>query len=381
MSQHPSDDPERPFFATAAKGTEGVLRDELRELGLPLVKAARGGVHFGGWLADAMRACLHSRIALRVLLRQASFEAGDADALYAGVRAVSWERVLSPRHTLAVDATLRDSAVSHSAFAAQRVKDAIVDRLRDLQGARPSVDKNDPDVRVLLHWVRGHATLALDLAGSSLHARGYRLAAGEAPLRETLAAAIVRLSRWDCATPFLDPLCGAGTIAIEAAQLALGIAPGLARPRFGFERWASHGEDERRAIAELRAEARAAVRGREHAPPIIASDRDPAVVAQARANAERAGVAIELRRADVRALEREHGRAWLVTNPPYGERLEQDPNFMPELAAVLERLHGYRVCVLAGDRSLLRAMRARPRLEHALWNGPLECRLLGWEIA
>lgn len=389
MSQHPSDDPERPFFATAAKGTEGVLRDELKELGIARVKATRGGVYFGSEcaaegssaeLASALRVCLHSRIAVRVLARQASFEAGDGDALYAGVRAVPWERVLDARLTLAVDAHIRDSPVTSSAFAAQRAKDAIVDRLRDLHGARPDVDRHNPDVSVVLHWVGDRATVSLDVGGGSLHARGYRSEAGTAPLRETLAAALVRLSEWDGRTPLHDPFCGSGTLAIEAAQWARAIAPGLGRARFGCERWASHGAGEQSLLAELRQEARAGARPGSEAPPIFASDDDERVLAFARRNAQRADVEIRFTRADARRLERSHERAFVLTNPPYGERLATGQAFPDELATSFRRLRGYRVCALCGDRALPRAMRTRPVIEHALWNGPLQCRLLGWEV-
>jgi putative N6-adenine-specific DNA methylase len=389
MSQHRSDDPERPFFATAAKGTEGVLRKELQELGIARVKATRGGVYFGSErggdgsgteLASALRVCLHSRIAVRVLARQASFAAPDGDALYAGVRAVPWERVLDARRTLAVDAHIRDSPVTSSAFAAQRAKDAIVDRLRDLHGVRPDVDRRDPDVSVVLHWVGDHATVLLDVAGGSLHARGYRSEAGTAPLRETLAAAVVRLSEWDGRTPLHDPLCGSGTLAIEAAQWARAIAPGLGRAPLGYERWACHGTGEQRLLAELREQARAQARPASDAPPIFASDDDERVLALARRNAQRAGVEIRFARADARRLERAHERAFVVTNPPYGERLSASADFYDQLAAGLRRLHGHRVCALCGDRALPRAMRIKPVIEHALWNGPLQCRLLGWEV-
>jgi 23S rRNA G2445 N2-methylase RlmL len=389
MSQHPSDDPERPFFATAAKGTEGVLRKELVELGIPRVKATRGGVYFGSEragdtssvpLASALRASLYSRIAVRVLARQASFEARDAEALYAGVRAVPWERVLDARRTLAVDAHIRDSAVTSSVFAAQRAKDAIVDRLRDLCGARPDVERRDPDVSVVLHWIGDRATVLLDVAGGSLHASGYRSEAGAAPLRETLAAAVVRLSEWDGRTPLHDPLCGSGTLAIEAAQWACAIAPGLARARFGCERWACHDAGEQRVLAELREEARACARPASQAPPILASDDDERVLAIARRNAQRAGVQITFARADARRLERAHERAFVLTNPPYGERLAATQSFHDELAAAFRRLHGHRVSALCGDRALPRAMRMRPAIEHGLWNGPLQCRLLAWDV-
>lgn len=382
MSQHPDDDPERPYFATAARGTEGVLRAELTELRIPKVKATRGGVYFGGELRHALEACLRSRIALRVLRREASFVADDRDALYDGVRAIAWERVLDPARTLCVDAHVRNAQVTNSAYAAMRVKDAVVDRLRDLHGARPSVDKRDPDVRIVLHWNGARAGVLLDLSAASLHARGYRSESGEAPLRETLAAAIVRLSGWDRRTPLIDPMCGAGTLVIEAAQLAGGIAPNVER-RLGVERWASHDEGERGVLAEVRERVRAGAgtgAGTAEVSVIEGRDRDGRVLEIARRNALRAGVSIAFERTEVAALERRYERALVLTNPPYGERLAAPAEQSKELARAFKRLRGYRVCVLAHDRAILRAMGQRPSLEHALWNGRLECRLLAWDI-
>jgi 23S rRNA G2445 N2-methylase RlmL len=380
MTQHRSDDPDRPFFATAARGTEGVLRDELRELRIPGVKATRGGVHFGGGLANAVRACIHSRVAVRVLWRQRVFEARDPGELYEGVAGVEWERVLDPRKTLAVDAMVRDAPSTHSVFVAQRVKDAIVDRLRERQGARPSVDLRDPDVRVVVHWVRSEVRVLIDVAGASLHARGWRSEAGEAPLRETLAAAMLRLSGWDRRSPLIDPMCGAGTLAIEAAQWARGIAPGLARPRLALERWSSHDQSQREWLSALREEARQSVRPASECPPILAHDIDERVLSIARSNAARAGVGLELARADARRITPRFGAAWLVTNPPYGERIEGAAGLDLELAQAFRTLRGHRVCVLARDRGLPRAMQRRPILEHPLWNGPLECRLCCWQL-
>jgi putative N6-adenine-specific DNA methylase len=241
------------FFATAAKGTEPALRDELRELRLPRVRADRGGVHFEGALEDAARACLWSRVALRVLLEAHTFDAPSGDALYEGVRSIDWTAWLTARTTLAVRATCRSSTLTHSQFVAQRTKDAVVDQLRDRLGARPSVDKEDPDVLLAVHVARDRATLYLDVGGASLHKRGWRARSGEAPLRETLAAAVVRLSGWDRESTLVDPMCGAGTIAIEAAAWAGRVAPGLGRAQFGVERWARHDSPMRAIMARLRA--------------------------------------------------------------------------------------------------------------------------------
>jgi 23S rRNA (guanine2445-N2)-methyltransferase / 23S rRNA (guanine2069-N7)-methyltransferase len=380
MTQHRNDDPERPFFATAARGTEGVLRDELRELRIPGVKATRGGVHFGGALASAIRVCMYSRVAVRVLWRQQVFEARDPAELYDGVATVEWERVLDGSKTLCVDAMVRDAPSTHSVFVAQRVKDAIVDRLRERQGVRPNVDLRDPDVRVVVHWVRSEVRVLIDVAGASLHARGWRSEAGEAPLRETLAAAMLRLSGWDRRSPLIDPMCGAGTLAIEAAQWARGIAPGLGRARLGLERWSSHDDGERALLRNLREEARQNALPASESPPIIAQDIDERVLAIARSNAVRAGVQVEFARADARRVAPVLGAAWLVTNPPYGERIEGAPGLDLELAQAFRALRGYRVCVLARDRGLPRAMQRRPILEHPLWNGPLECRMCCWQL-
>jgi len=197
-----------PFFATAAKGTEGALRDELRELRIPGVRADRGGVHFGRTWEDAWLACLHSRIAMRILAEVARFPAPSGESLYQGVRAVDWSAWLSPRHTLAVTANCRSGALTHTGFIAQKTKDAIVDPLRDRFGDRPSVDRKDPDLHVFVHLVRDEAVVYLDLAGESLHRRGYRSEHGEAPLKDTLAAAMLRLCGWDRASPLVDPMCG-----------------------------------------------------------------------------------------------------------------------------------------------------------------------------
>jgi 23S rRNA G2445 N2-methylase RlmL len=362
------------FFATAAKGTEPALRDELRELRLPGVRAARGGVHFEGDMGDAARACLWSRVSVRVLLEVSQFEANDADALYGGVHAVDYGRWMTPRTTLAVRATCRSSHLTHSQFVAQKTKDAIVDSLRDRFGARPDVDLDDPDVGVAVHLARNLATLYLDVGGGSLHERGWRARGGDAPLRETLAAAVVRLSGWDRESPFVDPMCGAGTIAIEAAAWARCMAPGLARVRFGFERWASHDDAERIAMRDLRERAMAA--SLPHGPPIRASDVDSLAVERTHANARRAGVDLVVEKRDVADLEPTALEGFVVTNPPYGLRLDHDDALYDDLARALRGMRGHTVAVLAGSPAIARAMRREPERFWILHNGPIECRLL-----
>src|SRR6266542_4203007 len=208
------------FFATCAKGTEGALRRELVALGLRHVRGDRGGVSFEGPLEAGMRACLHARTAMRILLELARFPAPTQEALYEGTRAIAWEEWLTARTTLAVEASVTSSAITHSGYAALKVKDAIVDRLRDKLGARPDVDPKDPDFAVVLHLARGEAAISLDLAGEPLHRRGYRAQTTIAPLKETLAAAVLALGGADPELPFVDPMAGSGTLAIEHALRA-----------------------------------------------------------------------------------------------------------------------------------------------------------------
>jgi putative N6-adenine-specific DNA methylase len=366
------------LFATAARGTEGAVRDELRDLGFRGVRADRGGVHFGRSLDEGFRACLELRTAIRVLYRLGSFEAPSGEALYEGVSAIDWSPWITPRHTLAVRAVCHGSALTHSQFVAQKTKDAVVDQLRARLGARPSVDLDDPDVTLFVHLTRDRATVYLDLSGGSLHRRGWRARAGEAPLKESLAAAVLRLSGWDRERLLVDPMCGAGTLAIEAALWARNVAPGLARERFGFERWASHDEAAARRVAELRDHVRSKIRP--GGPPVRGRDVDLDALAAARDNARLAGVEVTWRRASIRDLGPEGGPGTIVTNPPYGERLEAPDTLYRDMAQAFARLSGWRVAVLAGTPAIERAMRKRADKAIAVWNGDIECRLLVYDV-
>lgn len=374
----------RIFFATAARGTEGALRDELRALRLPRVKADRGGVHFAGDWGDGMRACLHSRLAMRVQQEVFRGPAVGEQGLYDAVYAIPWEAWLSPRHTLAVSATCRDSRLTHSHYIALKTKDALVDRLRDRLGSRPDVDPRDPDVAVIVRLVRDELTVYLDLAGEPLHRRGYRRSVVEAVMKETLAAAVVRLSGWRPEAPFVDPLCGAGTLAIEAALAARNIAPGLGR-RFGFERWPGFDGAARATWDALLGEARDAVLPK--APgPIRASDLDPAAVEATRANAYAAGVLddIALTRMDARTLRADEPEGWVVTDPPYGDRMAAQPlqlaGFARQLGEALGAMKGWKAVVLSGNPLVTHSLGLDTAWDHTLFNGDIECRLVGYVL-
>ena len=374
-----SDERSRPYFATAAKGTEGALRDELRELGLRDIRADRGGVHFGGSLEEAMRACFESRIAMRILWRRGSFDAESGEALYEGVRAIDLSDVLTPQQTLSVSATVKHGPLTHSGFVAQKTKDALVDAQRVKFGARSDVSRDDPDVRISVHVVRSRGELFVDLAGDALHRRGYRSHALEAPIKETLAAAMLRIVGWDRVRPLVDPMCGSGTIAIEGALWARRIAPGLLGRRYGFQRWALYDGSKKDALIHIRERARARVLPPADAPSVMALDRDPHAVALARKLAKQAGVQLLAEQLDVRDFMGTEPPGDVLTNPPYGVRLERGESFDVELARAFLALHGHRVSAICQDASLAQAMRQRPAREHALWNGNLECRLFSWE--
>jgi putative N6-adenine-specific DNA methylase len=362
------------FFATAAKGTEGALRDELRELRLYHVRADRGGVHFEGRWEDGWFACLHSRIALRILAQMGRFEAPDCPALYDGVRQIDWTPFLTPEHTLAVSAACRSGGLTHTGFIAQKTKDAVVDQLRDLLALRPSVDRKDPDVSLFVHIAKDQATVYLDLAGESLHRRGYRAEHLEAPLKETLAAAILRLCGWDRVSPLVDPMCGSGTIPIEAALWAGNVAPGLLRRRFGFERWACHDATAAARMAEIRSVAMAARRDTD--VDILGCDIDPAAIDLAGSNARKAGVRPRFEPGTVETLRHGDGPGFVVVNPPYGERLDADPALYDGMSAAFRSQRGHCIAVLAGSPAIEHAMRRQPDKWYALFNGDLECRLL-----
>jgi putative N6-adenine-specific DNA methylase len=375
------------FFVTCPRGTEGALKRELVGLRIGSPKGDRGGVWFEGPMAMAMAVCLHARTAVRVLLQLTEFQAADGQGLYEGARAVSWRDWLTAESTLAVDANVRDTAgLTHSGFAALKVKDAVVDSLRDALGARPDVDTQNPDVSIVLHVAAGQGALFLDLAGDPLHRRGYRVAMTDAPLKETLAAAVLSLGGVSPELPFVDPMCGGGTLAIEHAVAARGIAPGLRR-RFGFERWPAFQGDETLTAtwAKLRGEAEAvAMAPRTPLPPIVCADLSADALGAARRNASAAGVDedITFEHVDATSLEKRWDHGTVCTNPPYGERLQ--PRDLDALyrnfGRALLRLPGWSVVVLSGSPLFSRALPFKPAISHRLFNGPLETRLLRYEI-
>lgn len=377
------------LFATAPRGLEPLLAEELRTLGATDVREARAGASFVGDQSLAYRACLWLRTAGRILLKLKSVPAPTPDALYAGVREMEWETHLTSEGTLAVDCALVQSAMTHTQFAALKVKDAIVDRFRANFGARPSVRVQHPDVRVNVYIVRDRATVSLDLSGESLHRRGYRDEGGAAPLKENLASALLMRARWPRIAPeggaLMDPMCGSGTLLIEGALMAADIAPGLYRSHFGFENGLQH---DARLWRDLIEEARDRRKtGLKTLPVITGSDRDEKAVALARENIRRAGleshIAVEQRDAtDARPPEGPPGL--FIANPPYGERMAEVAGVQALYESIgdILRAHfpGWWAAIFTGRPELGQALRLKPRRTYDLYNGALPCRLLLYKL-
>ncbi|WP_280547612.1 bifunctional 23S rRNA (guanine(2069)-N(7))-methyltransferase RlmK/23S rRNA (guanine(2445)-N(2))-methyltransferase RlmL [Halomonas sp. 11-S5] len=379
------------LLATCPRGIELLLADELAALGAVPGKTTVAGVHLRASLESAYRICLWSRLANRLVLCLAQEEGIETpEALRAAAAAIDWRRHLAPGATLAVDFHGRAEAIRHTRFGAQTVKDGVVDRLHAEGRPRPDVDTRQPDLRLYAHLHRGRLTLGVDLSGDSLHRRGYRRDVGHAPLKENLAAALLVRAGWPALArewaPLVDPLCGAGTLLIEAALMAADIAPGLARERFGFHGWVGHDE---RCWRELKreAEARASIGRKRCRSRLYGVDESPPALAAAKANAMRAGVPalIELEGASLAGLARPEGlpdthRGLVITNPPYGERLGELPELVRLYGQLGERVKqafpGWQLAVFTANPDLGHRIGLRAHKQYSLRNGPLEAKLL-----
>ncbi|HEX7369803.1 MAG TPA: bifunctional 23S rRNA (guanine(2069)-N(7))-methyltransferase RlmK/23S rRNA (guanine(2445)-N(2))-methyltransferase RlmL [Rhodanobacteraceae bacterium] len=378
------------FFATCPKGLEYLLRDELIALGADAHEAL-AGVRFEGDIESAYKACLESRLASRILLTLAEFEAADADALYQGVRAIDWSSHFAPDAAIAIDATGSSGTLTHSGFAAQKAKDAIADQCRERFNTRPTIRMDRPDVRLNLRLAKGRATLSLDLSGEPLHRRGWRRDQGEAPLKENLACAMLLRARWPeiyaQGGALVDPMCGSGTFLIEGAWMAAGVAPGLQREYFGFLGW--HGHD---APLWQRLHDAAALRAQEGLRGLrmcfFGSDSNPHMIVVATHNLQTAGVAgfASLDKRLAEHLEPPSGFATglVISNPPYGERMG-DPDALPTLyralgARLRNGFEGWRAAVLTSEADLERALGLYADKHYVLYNGAIECRLGVFDI-
>jgi len=368
------------LFAPCPQGLEEALSLELQALGYENVQTGRAGCHFDADWIGVMRANLSSRLATRILLEVSHAPVTNEEDILALARVTPWERWFGPEQTLRVDTSAVRSPMQSLQYCNLRAKDGICDRLRDLEGARPSIDTVRPDAKVHLFLDETSATFYLDTSGESLFKRGWRHDKGDAPLRENLAAGLLALSGWDPSKPLIDPFCGSGTILIEAAWMALGAPPGIWRP-FHFERLRCH---DQRLWRDIKDEARSMIAPRLDTP-LIGYDINPTVLDAARSNLERSHLTLETIRfeqGDALKIRPETEAGWIVTNPPYGERLEhQDEDFWPNWASNLKQnFANWSVNMISSDLELPRHMRLKPKRRYPLYNGALDCRLFCFDM-
>lgn len=382
------------FFATTAFGLSALLADELRALGAEKLQTGGAGVHFEGDLAMAYRACLWSRLANRILLPITTVQAPSADWLYDAVKEIRWEKHLHSSGSLAIDVGSTNAAIAHSRYAVLKTKDAIVDRFRERYGERPSIDTEAPGLRLHLHLRESQARISIDLSGGSLHRRGYRQEGVIAPLKENLAAGILRLSGWPAIAArggaLIDPMCGSGTLLIEGVLMAADVAPGLTRGHFGFLSWRRHDEaiwqtllDEARQRREV---------GLKNLPPVLGWDQDAAAVDAARENCAQAGLAdyVHIERRALASGLRDCVRAraapgLLVVNPPYGERLGEIDALRADYARLGELMRTdlpeFQLSLFTGNAELAGYLSLPQRAQFALKNGPIDCQLINYAPA
>jgi len=368
------------MIAKTFEGFEEVLAREIRDLGGEDIDLLKRAISFTGDLKLLYLANYTCRTALRILMPVSSFRASTEAMLYDGVRAIPWEKWLDFRGKFAVDSVISFSEFTHSGFVSLKAKDAIVDRFRDKFGKRPDVSVSDPDLRVNVHLFKDECTVSIDSSGASLHLRGYRRVQTEAPMNEVLAAGLLQLSEWDRKTPFVDPMCGSGTILIEAALLAGNVPSGYYRPLFGFERWK---EFDRRLWEQVKRECEEKIT--EPTVPILGFDRDDKAIEASQSNIEEAGVEeyVKVEKADFNTALPPFPQGFMLTNPPYGERIKVDDLklFYKETGDVLKQKYaGYTAWLLGSDQESLKFIGLRPSRRIRVMNGPLECRLVKFDL-
>ena len=375
------------FFAVCPRGLEPALSEELLAVGAHSLRAEAGGVAFKGPLAVAYAANLHSRIASRILWQVGRRGYLTEQHLYDATQEVRWQDLMTAQQTLRVDVTASRSPLQSLEFAMLRIKDGIVDRLRELTGARPSIDRSNPDVRVFAFLDASTVTLYVDLSGEALFKRGWRADKGEAPLKENLAAGLLALAGWTPSAPLADLFCGSGTIVIEAASIAAKRAPGLNR-RFAFERLKGFDSN---AWRRLKDAARAAVDDGSGAA-LTGSDISTRVVEQAIANAKLAGLQAWLEddrlrfdAIDARVATPAAPAGTIVSNPPYGEQSAPRSASVPDMMSnvgdrLKQQFAGWDAWFLSSDRQLPKQMRLQETRKTVLYNGPIECRFFRFEL-
>ena len=366
------------IVAKTFAGLENVLAGEIRSLGGESVIVERRAVSFRGDQELMYKANFHLRTALKILKPIAEFEVTKRDELYAYAKKVRWTDYLALGKSFAIDSTVQSEMFVNTMYASLKVKDAIVDQFREETGKRPSVNAEDPDIRINVYLMGNHCILSLDSSGESLHKRGYRVGQGDAPINEVLAAGMILLTGWHGEKDFLDPMCGSGTLLIEAAMIAKGIPPGIYRKSFGFEQWPDFNEE---LFAEIyNGEYDKAFKGK-----IVGSDISVKDITLAKANIKNASLSkvIELKVQDVATLEPPFNKGIIVTNPPYGERMK--PQSIAELYTVIgnslkNRFAGYEAWIISSSLDGLKSVGLKPAKKIDLFNGALACSYRCYEL-
>jgi len=368
------------MVAKTFKGLEEVLAKELEELGAIKVQIKNRMVEFVGDKVLMYKANFHLRTALRVLKPIAEFKVKDEHELYKAVQTIEWDEIFSLKQTFAIDSVVNSEAFSHSKYVALKVKDAIVDQFRDKYDKRPFVETEDSDIRLHVHISHDDCTILLDSSGDSLHKRGYRTKATKAPLNEVLAAGMILISGWDKKSTFIDPMCGSGTILIEAAMMANGIPPGIYREKFGFENWKDFDADLFEDIQEEELETEAAEVN------VLGSDVSEIAIRIAKQNIANASLTKKINLL-IKPIEgynppkAENGV--VVTNPPYGERIKKNEinSFYKVLGDNFKQsFQGYSIWLISSNYDALKNVGLHPTQKMTLFNGPLECKFQEYQI-
>ncbi|WP_349843924.1 bifunctional 23S rRNA (guanine(2069)-N(7))-methyltransferase RlmK/23S rRNA (guanine(2445)-N(2))-methyltransferase RlmL [Pantoea dispersa] len=378
------------LFASTARGLEELLKTELDALGAQDLQVVQGGVHFRADDRVMYQSLLWSRLASRILLPLGEFGVWSDLDLYVGAQSIPWSELFDSNTTFAIHFSGTNEVIRNSQFGALRIKDAIVDSFTRQNLERPSVDREQPGIRINAWLNKDRVSIALDLSGTALHQRGYRQQTGQAPLKENLAAAIVMRSGWQNGTPLVDPMCGSGTLLIEAALIACDRAPGLLRSHWGFSRWKRHNNA---LWQEVRSDALQRARAGTDATTsrFFGYDNDGRVLEWARANARRAGVfdLFTFAQQDVLQLKNplagEAMRGTVLSNPPYGERLESEPALIAlhsQLGRIMkQQFGGWNLSLFSASPELLSCLQLRADRQFKAKNGPLECVQKNYQLA
>lgn len=371
------------MIAKTIFGLEEILSNELQRLGARNIEVHNRAVSFTGDLGFLYKANLCLRTALRVLVPFKTFKVTDEKSLYTSIQSINWEDYMEVTDTFAIDTVINSELFTHSQYLSQKTKDAIVDQFRAKRGERPSVDLDRPTIRINLHIFNDVATIAFDSSGESLHKRGYRDKTNLAPINEVLAAGLVLLSGWDRRSNFIDPMCGSGTILIEAALIANNIPPGYYREEFGFQRWEkfmAFDEELWNTIFDSSIN-----KITNHNQTIIGGELSPNVAKKAKENCKLAKVedVVSIRNCDMKDFEVPAGKGVVIINPPYGERMVKDN--IEELYKMMgdtfkQKFSGYDCWILSSNMEAFKHVGLRPSRKITLFNGQLECKFLKYEM-